>query len=83
MARATILQEILALAWSRFKIIAAIIGDVQSRAIATIFYFTILVPFGLLAQFFTRRETSQRSSTVKWVDRTPISSDIEMAKRQG
>ena len=49
------MSEIVHLAWDRFKIIAGIVGDVQGRVIVTLFYFTILVPFGIGVAFIRRR----------------------------
>ena len=40
------------LAWHRFNIITGIISDTNARVVALIFYFTILVPFGLGSTLF-------------------------------
>lgn len=77
------MREILELLWSRFKIIAAIIGDFQSRVIATVFYYTVLAPFGLIARFFVRSLDIQPDSSPQWLERPPVLSDLEIAKRQG
>lgn len=77
------MREILQLLWSRFKIIAAIIGDVQARMIMTVFYYTILAPFGFIAHFFVKPLEGQTSGTPQWLERPPIPSDLETAKRQG
>ncbi len=69
--------------WERLKIISAIVGDVEANVIATVFYFTILVPFGILARLFTdplKRNPTQGSH---WQERHPVPSDLEIAKRQG
>jgi hypothetical protein len=76
------LREVIHIAWERFKIIAAIVGDAQARIIATLFYFTILVPFGLMSRL-SRKTAQQNSGASAWLDREPISSDIDIAKRQG
>ena len=75
------MREIWELVWSRFKIIAGIIGDVEASIIAIGFYYTILVPFGLLARFSGK--TLKHQDTVAWLERPMIPSDIESAKRQG
>lgn len=77
--------EIWRLGWDRFNVITAIIGDVNGRAIALIFYFTILVPFGIFSRLFTdplRQRVSDQVSTF-WEDRAPIPTDLDSAKRQG
>lgn len=78
------MQDILNLAWSRLKVIAAIVGDAQARTIATIFYFTILVPFALISRTF-EDPLSRRlaSTTTYWSPRPPVANDLEAAKRQG
>ena len=35
--------------WTGWKEIAGYIGDFQARMVLTVFYFTIVLPFGLLA----------------------------------
>jgi hypothetical protein len=37
--------------WEGWKEIAEDIGDFQSRLLLTVFYFTVAVPFALLARF--------------------------------
>ena len=71
------------LMWTRFKIVASIIGDVQSRIIATLFYYTILIPFGLIARYSAGQRVLQNTASTGWLDRSPIPPDIEIAKRQG
>jgi hypothetical protein len=78
------LNEIIQLAWYRFKIITAIIGDVQGRLIATLFYVTVLVPFGLASRMLSDPLRIRRNSpTTSWLDRLPVSEELESARRQG
>jgi hypothetical protein len=78
------LNEIIQLAWHRFRIITAIIGDVQGRLIASLFYFTVLVPFGLGSRILSDPLSIRRiSPTTTWLDRPPVSEELEAAKRQG
>jgi len=76
-----LLREIWELVWSRFKIIAGIIGDVEASIIAIGFYYTILVPFGLLARFSGK--TLKQKDKVEWLERPLVPSDLDSAKRQG
>lgn len=75
------------LAWKRLKIISAIVGDVQSRAIAMLFYCTVLVPFGLASRLFTDPLRIRRGSDCLphscWLEREPVSNDLDAAKQQG
>ncbi len=75
------MQEIWQLIWSRFKVIAGIIGDVEATVIAVGFYYTFLVPFGLIARFSGK--TLKQQETVAWLERPLVPSDIDAAKRQG
>jgi len=76
------LREILQIAWDRFKVVAAIVGDAQARVIATLFYFTILAPFGIISRFSTDPlQLHNKPST--WLDRPAVPNELEIAKRQG
>lgn len=78
------MKEIIYLAWERFKIITAIIGDVQGRVIATLFYFTILLPFGVASHAFSDPlRLKLTSPKPEWLDRAAVSEELEAAKRQG
>ena len=78
------MREIATIAWERFKIITAIIGDVQGRLIAILFYYTILVPFGIASRLFSDPLNIRRDgSATAWLERPPIPTEIEAAQRQG
>ena len=74
--------EILHIAWERFKIITAAIADAQGRFVAMVFYFTIFAPFALGTRFFSD-PLRQRDQKPIWLERPPIASDIDSARRQG
>ena len=76
-----LLREILQLVWSRFKVIAGIVGDVEASIIAIGFYYTILVPFGLLARYSGK--TLKQQDKVAWLERPLVPSELDAAKRQG
>lgn len=76
------MRELIDEAWERFKVIAAIVGDGNARAISILFYFTVLVPFGLISIFFTD-PLRIKNNTPQWIDREPVPSDLESAKEQG
>ncbi len=78
------MRELIGIAWERLKIIAAIVGDVQARAISMLFYYTILVPFGLGARLLSdplRLRINREQST--WLNREPVPTDLNAAKQQG
>jgi len=76
-------NEIVQLAWDRFKIIAAIVGDVQGRVIVTVFYFSILIPFGAGARLFGDSLRLHSSGTPQWLERPPVPTTLDDARRQG
>jgi hypothetical protein len=74
--------EIFRIAWERFKIITALIADAEGRFVAMVFYFTIFAPFALGTRLFSD-PLKQRDKTPVWLDRPPVPSDIDSARRQG
>ncbi|MDL1899254.1 hypothetical protein FBR02_00610 [Anaerolineae bacterium CFX9] len=73
---------ILQLAWKRFRKVSEIYGDYQGRAIATIFYFTIVAPFALFSRFRTD-PLLLKPTTPAWLEREPVDNQLEAARRQG
>jgi len=76
-----LLREIWELMWSRFKIIGGIVGDVEASITAIGFYYSFLVPFGLLARYSGK--TLKQQDKVAWLERPLVASDLDAAKRQG
>jgi len=68
--------------WERFKIIGALVGDGNARAIAILFYFTVFVPFGIVARLLTD-PLRLRDTSPSWLDREPVPSDLDSAREQG
>lgn len=75
------LTQIGQLAWSRWKIIGEVFGDFQARLFAVVFYFTIFAPFALAARLFSD-PLRIRTLDAKWLDRSPVASTLEDARRQ-
>lgn len=75
------MNEILQLAWKRLLVITAVIGDVQGRLIASLFYYTVLVPFGIGTRLFT--DQLRRDGPSQWLERPSVSVTLEDAKKQG
>ena len=75
------LSETLRLAWHRWKIIGDAFGDFQGRLVAVLFYFTIFVPFALISRFASD-PLHLRKSPNRWIDRTPVGTSLEDARRQ-
>ena len=54
----------------------------NGRFIATLFYCTILVPFGLLSALFMD-PLRIKDRSVQWQQREPVPADIDSARQQG
>ena len=69
------------IAWERFRLISLIIGEVQSRVLLTVFYFTILLPFGLGSRLFS--DPLRLDAPAEWLERDPTPDDLDSAREQG
>jgi hypothetical protein len=69
-------------AWDRWKIIAHKIGVFQSRLLLNIFYFLIVLPFGLGVRIFTDTLQIKRRSGSHWISKVAGANNWEQAKRQ-
>lgn len=76
------LIEIWRIAWARFNLIGKIIGEVQGRVIVTVFYFTIVVPFGIGSRLLTD-PLRRRNPQPAWLDRPPLPEGLDTARQQG
>ena len=60
------------------------IGNFQSRALLTVFYFTVLVPFALLTRLFgdplRLKERGAKTSWLAWSERE---ASLDSARQQG
>ena len=65
--------------WEGWKELAGYIGDFQSRFILTGFYFTIMVPFALLARM---AGASLEATLDGWQSRTEAETELEQARKQ-
>lgn len=76
--------NIFQLAWARLLIITGVIGDAQGRLIALLFYFTVLVPFGIGSRLLSdplRRNLPADESA--WIERPALIHTVDEAKKQG
>lgn len=76
------MKKVLKIAWDRFSVNSAIVADLNGRFIATAFYFTIMIPFGLLSAIFMD-PLRKREGAASWTEREPVPSDIASAREQG
>jgi hypothetical protein len=74
-------MDIVRTAWTRWKIISDIFSDFQARLIAVLFYFTIFVPFALGVRLLSD-PLHLRKTLSSWLDRTPVGTTLDDARRQ-
>ena len=76
------MKKIWKIAWNRFNVNSSIIADGNGRFIATLFYCTVLVPFGLLSALAMDPLDIKRAEA-QWHKREAVPADIESAVKQG
>jgi len=69
--------------WAAWKDITRFIGDFQARWLLTVFYFTLALPFGLLARMFDPLTIRRPPNDSAWGKREELEEiNIVAAKRQ-
>jgi len=68
--------------WERWKVIAHKIGTFQSRLLLNVFYFSVLLPFGVGIKLFSDRLHLKRLQGPYWIAKASGSANVEDAKRQ-
>ena len=82
------MKKIREIAWHRFNVNSSIIADGNGRFIATLFYFTVLVPFGLLSALMMdpldiKKAKARKKTSARWHRREDVPADIKSAREQG
>jgi hypothetical protein len=68
--------------WEGWKVIAHKIGTFQSRILLTVFYYLILMPFGLSLQLLADPLHLRRQQGSHWIGRATAFTNWEQARRQ-
>ena len=68
--------------WAGWQEMAGYVADFQARMLLTVFYFTVLQPFGLLARLTDPLRIRRLPEVSAWVPREPLSPDLRGARRQ-
>lgn len=86
------MREIWDIAWHRFTIIQDVVSDANARIIAVLFYFTILMPFGIVYtlvgdplrnKMVSGADGKPKHAGLAWFEREPVPSDHDYARQQG
>lgn len=69
--------------WGRWKELSQKAADFQARILLTVFYFTLMVPFGVVfGMVKDPLRIKRRPSGTYWLDRKPTSESLADAQRQ-
>ena len=74
-------METLRRLWLGWKKVARIIGDMIGRLFLSIFYFTLLVPFGLGVRLWSDPLAIKPEHGASWVERTTDVPTMDDARR--
>lgn len=69
-------------AWERWKQIATTIGDFQARVVLSLFYFVVVLPFGLGVRLFADPLAIRRRRQTCWTDFVNRARTVEEAHQQ-
>ena len=69
------------LAWQRWQIINKAVGHLHAQAVTILFYFTILVPFGIGVRLFSDPLNAKKIAP-QWLAREAVPHSLEDARRQ-
>ena len=67
--------------WNKWKTFGQFLGDIIGRLILTFFYFSILVPFGLVMQLFGDPLAIKAGNEPQWLARTTRDKTLDDAGR--
>lgn len=81
--REILLRENFQLARERIAIIAVVMGEAIGNIIAVAFYWTFFVPFAIGSRLTSDPLRRQQTGDTFWLDRDPVSTELDRAKRQG
>lgn len=65
----------------RFEVLSQILIDAQAWFLSTLFYFTVMIPFGIGVRLFSDPLAIKGSAA--WLQREPVGRSLEEARRQG
>jgi len=68
--------------WAGWKKFGHFMGDLLARVVLTVFYFTILLPFGLLTTLLGDPLSIKSKAKPDWVKRETGDRDLVEARRQ-
>jgi hypothetical protein len=67
--------------WTSWKRVGGFIGDFFGRLILTLFYFTLVLPFGLMMRIFRDPLSLRRNEPPSWQARDDDDTTLDSARR--
>ena len=80
---ASAVRQLAARAWTRWKVIAHVIGNFQARVLLSLFYFLVVPPFALVVK--VRKDPLRlrlHRGTSGWIERPAAKTSAEAWRRQ-
>lgn len=74
--------SILRIAWDRFQIIGQANGDYVARFVTTLMYFTVLIPFALIARYLVDPLDMRKTAHANWRARKQVGTTLQEAQNQ-
>ncbi len=68
-------------AWATWKRVGRFIGDFIGRVVLTVFYFTVLAPFGIAVRLFADPLAIKPGRRIQWVERATRDLALDDARR--
>jgi hypothetical protein len=75
-------SHILRTAWERFQIIGQVNGDYVARFVTSVMYFSVLIPFALIARFIVDPLEMRKSAQPHWRKRKLVGETLDDARSQ-
>jgi fatty acid desaturase len=69
-------------AWNRLQLIGLVSGEYIAALVTFIMYYTVIIPFAIIAQVFVDPLGLRKKRDAQWVVRKPVGTSIEEARRQ-
>jgi hypothetical protein len=76
-----VLLTVLKALWARWKAIAHVVGEFQSRVVLSVFYFAVFGPFAVAARLLEDPLALRAGAGSRWSER-PVAADVVLVARR-
>jgi hypothetical protein len=78
----TPIKRVISTIWNAWKKVGQFIGDMIGRLVLMIFYYTIVLPFGLGVRLFSDPLDMSKNRPPAWHTRESVEASIEASREQ-